>query len=171
MIKIVKASTTDVSIIATIGRQSFIETHKTCATEAVLNSYLDKTFTPEIILTELTDNSNHFYIIYYDKKNAGYSKIVFNGKHHNIISNETTKLERLYLLQEFYDYKLGYELFKFNVELSKENKQKGMWLFVWVENERAINFYKKTGFTIVGKHDFEISENHSNPNHQMLLTY
>jgi len=46
-----------------------------------------------------------------------------------------------------------------------------MWLFVWTENHKAINFYKKAGFKIVGQHDFQISATHSNPNHQMLLTF
>ena len=79
-----------------------------------------------------------------------------------------TKLERIYLLKEFY---LGAELFEYNVRLAKENNQKGMWLFVWVENERAVNFYKKNGFVIIGSHDFKISETHSNPNHQMFLGF
>jgi ribosomal protein S18 acetylase RimI-like enzyme len=82
-----------------------------------------------------------------------------------------TKLERLYVLKEFHHLKLGLELFNFNVELSKKNNQAGMWLFVWTENLKAINFYKKAGFNIVGKYNFKISETHSNPNHQMLLLY
>lgn len=82
-----------------------------------------------------------------------------------------TKLERLYLLKEFYSLKLGLELFNFNLELSKQNNQAGMWLFVWKENQRAVSFYKKTGFKIIGNYDFKLTETHSNPNHQMLLMY
>ena len=171
MIKIVKATESDVFAIARIGRQSFLEAHKASAPEEILNTYLDNKFTNKIIRTELADSSNHFYLIYYNNNIAGYSKIVFDGMHANIRSNQTTKLERLYLLKEFYGYQLGYKLYQFNLALSKKNNQKGMWLFVWVENERALNFYKKIGFKIVGLHDFEISATHSNPNHQMLLTY
>jgi ribosomal protein S18 acetylase RimI-like enzyme len=46
-----------------------------------------------------------------------------------------------------------------------------MWLFVWKENQRAIHFYKKAGFHIIGSYDFRLTETHSNPNHQMLLKY
>lgn len=80
-------------------------------------------------------------------------------------------MERIYLLKEFYGLQLGLELFQFNVNLSKSNGQKGMWLFVWKENKRAVNFYQKMGFKIIGEHDFRISPNHTNPNHQMLLLY
>jgi ribosomal protein S18 acetylase RimI-like enzyme len=171
MISIIKATENDVATIAKIGRQSFIEAHKTCAPEKILTTYLDNKFTLDILKEELSDSSNHFYLISYKNQIAGYSKVVFNCSHPNIKSGKITKLERLYLLKEFYDYKLGYQLYQFNIKLSKKYNQEGMWLFVWVENERAINFYKRTGFKIVGKHDFEISENHSNPNHQMLIEY
>ena len=46
-----------------------------------------------------------------------------------------------------------------------------MWLYVWTENHRAVNFYNNLGFKIVGEYDFKIFETHSNPNHQMLLSY
>ena len=46
-----------------------------------------------------------------------------------------------------------------------------MWLFVWKENHRAINFYNKAGFKIFGSHDFKLSETHANPNHVMFLKY
>ncbi|MEO6707056.1 MAG: hypothetical protein ABIN04_14540, partial [Ginsengibacter sp.] len=68
-----------------------------------------------------------------------------------------------------YDLKLGYNLFEFNRNLARTNNQKGIWLFVWKENERAIRFYKKNGFEVIGNFDFKISETHSNPNYQMLL--
>ncbi|MFB0924856.1 MAG: GNAT family N-acetyltransferase [Vicingaceae bacterium] len=171
MIKIIKATENDASILSNIGRQSFIQTHQASASENVINSYVDDKLTLAIFTEELSDSSNHYYLIYYKNKIAGYSKIIMDSPHPNINLEKITKLERLYLLQEFYDYKLGYELFKFNITLSKKNNESGMWLFVWKENERAINFYKKTGFKIIGSHDFELSKDHSNPNHQMLLMY
>jgi ribosomal protein S18 acetylase RimI-like enzyme len=81
------------------------------------------------------------------------------------------KLERIYLLKEFYDLKLGSALFNFNVDLSKQNNQMGMWLFVWKQNLRAVNFYKKNRFAIIGSYNFKISETHSNPNYQMFLKF
>ena len=66
---------------------------------------------------------------------------------------------------------LNKELFKFNMEFAKQNNQKGIWLAVWIENKRAINFYLKMGFKKVGKFDFKISETHSNPNHILYLKF
>ena len=94
-----------------------------------------------------------------------------NALHPEIGHKTITKLERIYLLREFYGSQLGKELFHFNLELSKRNAQTGMWLYVWTENERAVRFYKKNGFKAIGRYDFKISENHSNPNYLMWLEY
>lgn len=80
-------------------------------------------------------------------------------------------MSRLYLLKEFFGLNLGKELFNFNLNLSKENNQQGIWLAVWIENKRAINFYHKMGFQKVGSFDFEISKTHYNPNHILYLEF
>src|SRR6185295_4739462 len=102
---------------------------------------------------------------------AGYSKIILDTPYPGSQIKNIAKLERFYLLKEFYDLKLGLKLFQFNIELSKTNDQNGIWLFVWKENQRAVNFYKRSRYLIIGSHDFKISETHANPNHQMFLRF
>jgi len=63
---------------------------------------------------------------------------------------------------------LGYQLFNFNIKLCKKLDQVGIWLNVWTENTRAINFYRKVGFKKIGEYNFKISPTHSNPNHQLF---
>ena len=80
-------------------------------------------------------------------------------------------MERLYLLREFYGLGIGLQLMNFNSTLAQKNKQSGIWLEVWKENFRAIKFYKKVGFEIVGNANFKVSKNHSNPNYIMYLEF
>jgi len=171
MTSIVKAAIKDAELLSKIGTQSFIESHGISASKKDIENYLESKFTKEAFDAELTDSNNIFHILYYNKKPVGYSKIIYNVIQHNIPFENVTKLERLYVLEVFHHLRLGLELFLFNIELSKKNNQKGMWLYTWIENHKAIQFYKKVGFKIVGSYDFKISETHSNPNHQMLLTF
>lgn len=171
MTSIVKATIQDIELLTQIGKTSFLEAHGKSASEENINEYVNQKFNKQVFETELKDSNNIFYIIYFNKKAVGYSKIIFNTQHPNIPFKNITKLERLYLLEEFHSLKLGLELFNYNLQESVKHKQVGMWLFVWTENHKAINFYKKAGFEIVGQHDFQISATHSNPNHQMLLTF
>lgn len=171
MISIVKAKAEDFQLLADIGKVSFIESHGNSASPEVIDSYVNAKYNYDLFKQELNEPQNIYHIIYYNKQPAGYSKIILNSQHSNIQIESITKLERLYLLKEFYNLKIGFQLFDFNIEFSKQNNQKGIWLFVWKENQRAVSFYKKNGFEIIGSYDFKLTENHSNPNHQMLLMY
>ena len=169
MIEIKKATLADLQLLLNLGKQTFIESHGHSCSKKDLDSYIKDAFNIENFKKELSNNNNIFHLLYYNNLAAGFSKII-----PNVAINEhekTTKLERIYVLKEFYDKKLGLTLMDFNINLSKKLKQEGMWLYVWTENHRAVNFYNKMGFTIVGKYNFKISETHSNPNHQMLLLY
>ncbi len=171
MISIVRADMSDFRELANIGKQSFIESHGHSASALIIENYVNEKYSFDTIIDELENEINIYYKILYNGHIAGYSKIILNSSHPNIATPFVTKLERLYLLKDFYQLKVGLELFKYNLNFSQINNQNGMWLYVWKENDRAINFYTKNGFKIIGSYDFKISENHFNPNHQMLLIY
>ena len=171
MISIVRAIISDSEILSDLGKQTFIESHGLSAPKNDIDNYVSSKLTTKVFETELSNVNNIFHIAYFNNKPIGYSKIICNNSQENMLRKNITKLERLYVLEEFHHLKVGLELFKFNVQLSKEHHQIGMWLYVWVENHKAINFYKKAGFEIIDKYNFKISETHSNPNHQMLLLY
>jgi len=171
MTSIIRATTSNSELLADIGRLTFIESHGKSASESDIDFYISEKFTYEVFQEELSDAGNIYHILYNQGQPIGYSKIEFNCQTPNIQPKNVTKLGRLYLLKEFYELKLGLELFNFNIELSKNNNQAGIWLFVWKQNERAVNFYRKNGFETIGSYNFEISATHSNPNHQMFLKY
>lgn len=166
-----QATLSEATTIAEIGITTFRETHVVGVPPQDLESYIQTKFSLNAVEDELKDPENIFHVIYFKSRPVGYSKIILNKPHPLIADPAVTKLERLYLLREFHDLKLGLTLFKFVTDLSRKQNQEGVWLFVWIENERAVSFYKKLGFQIIGSTDFKISENHSNPNHIMYLKY
>jgi ribosomal protein S18 acetylase RimI-like enzyme len=168
---IIKASVEDALLLIDLGKQTFLQSHGHSASKNEIDFYISHTYTKEVFDKELSDPANHYYIIYQENLPAGFSKIIFNTPHGEISEKQIAKLERIYILERFYSQKIGSELFDFNLRLAKEEKQKGMWLFVWKENLRAFHFYRKQGFEIVGSHDYRISATHSNPNHIMFLNF
>jgi diamine N-acetyltransferase len=169
MVSIRQSTKEDASILAQMGRQTFIESHSHSAPDHVINEYVQNNYNETAIRGSLKDPANKFHIIYYDDQPAGYSKIIFNHPHAGIPNKNVSKLEKIFLLGRFYDLKLGKQLLAFNIDLAKLHGQSGIWLFVWIENERAIRFYKNHGFQIIGDHNFRLSESHYNPNFIMYL--
>jgi ribosomal protein S18 acetylase RimI-like enzyme len=168
---IIRASVEQHQLLASLAERTFLESHGHSAPATDINSYIQGKYTPEVLAEELSDRSNIYHILYYRGAPAGFSKIILNSGHADIPETNVTKLERIYLLGEYYGKKLGHALFQHTLHLSQLEGQAGMWLYVWKQNKRAVDFYMKEGFQIIGTYDFRISENHSNPNHRMFLRY
>lgn len=171
MFQIIKATIKHAKLLSNISVASFLPAHGHSAPKKDIDTYIITSFSEEKFVEELENSENKYYLIEYQNKVAGYSKIVFNETSAAISSKNIAYMSRLYLLKEFYGLGLGKVIFDFNITLCKENNQTGIWLKVWVENEKAVHFYKKMGFKIVGKSNFHISGTHSNPNHVMYLEF
>ena len=168
---ILKATIDHAKLLNRLSIESFLPAHGHSAPKKDIDKYLQANFSVVNFKKELSDHRNEYYFIRHQGKVAGYSKIIFNLPNEHIQTPNIAYMSRLYLLKEFYGLGLGQQLFDFNVKLSKANNQKGIWLAVWVENTKAIKFYTKMGFKIVGSYEFPISKTHSNPNHIMYLAY
>lgn len=171
MISIVRLRVEDAPILSEVGSITLMESHGHSAEPETMHDYVSRSFSKAACHAELENEANIFSAIYYNGQPAGYSKIIFNVPQPSVPLEPVTKMERLYLLKEFYDLKLGHHLLKHAVALSVAAGEKGMWLNVWKKNERAIGFYQKQGFEIVGESEFVLTASHSNPNWVMLLRY
>lgn len=167
MITISKATAASAPILSQMGRQTFLEAHSTSSPAEDLAEYVSTKYALPTVQAEIANPKNIIHLIHYQSQPAGFSKIEFDSPFHLVKEANACKLDRLYLLKEFYGLKLGLELLEFNYELAKKAGQSGFWLYVWMGNDRAIRFYKKTGFEIIGEADFRLSARRVNPNHIM----
>lgn len=164
-----KASIQDAKILTEVGFQSFKSAHGHSAPKKDIEDYMSQNFNEINFLKELSVKKNQFFLISFNEVIVGYTLLILNKKDTTISIENCAYLSRIYLLEAYYGLGLGKKLFDFIKSLCLENNQNGIWLRVWVENQRAIQFYTKLGFEIVGKSDYQISETHSNPNHIMCL--
>lgn len=171
MISVTRLTPADAAVLADMGSASLVQSHGHSAPPQTMQEYVNRSFSVAACTKELQDEHNIFYAAYYNGQPAGYYKIILNSPHPAVPLQPATKLERLYLLQEYYDLKLGHHLLQHAVALSTRAGEKCMWLNVWKENHRAIRFYEKNGFQRVGESLFVLTASHANPNWVMLLQY
>ncbi|WP_341227403.1 GNAT family N-acetyltransferase [uncultured Arcticibacterium sp.] len=171
MTLIIRATEEHSSQILKIGKTAWLETHGRSAKKEDIDLYINKHYTEDALKKELRDQENIYHIIYHNNEPAGFSKLILNKKPANLKLPNTASLDRIYLSKDFHGKRLGLELFTFNRDYAQKEKQTGIWLATWIENSKAIGFYSKIGFEIVGKYDFQISARHSNPNYIMFLSF
>ncbi|MDO5509896.1 MAG: GNAT family N-acetyltransferase [Weeksellaceae bacterium] len=155
-IKIDKISLNDIDQLQKIGRQTFYETFSAGNSEDNMNKYLEEGFSRQKLTTELNDKNAEFYFATHDKNVIGYLKLNFGQSQTELQDDNGLEIERIYVLKDFHGKSVGQLLYERAIEVAKRNDSDFVWLGVWEENQRAINFYKKNGFVEFDKHVFKL---------------
>jgi ribosomal protein S18 acetylase RimI-like enzyme len=137
-----------------IGRKTFLETFSSYNTEENMKTYLKKGFSIDKLSNELENLHSEFYFATQNEVVIGYLKINFGPAQTEIQDNKSLEIERIYVLQEFHGQKIGQLLFEKAIAIAKNNHCEYVWLGVWEENHRALQFYTKNGFVTFDKHVF-----------------
>ncbi|WP_288437645.1 GNAT family N-acetyltransferase [uncultured Chryseobacterium sp.] len=153
-----KASAEDVEIVQSLGIQTFSETFAEDNTEEAMKQYLEESFNTEKIKSELTNPDSIFYIAWEEDNPVGYLK-VNSGKAQTELQDETSlEIERIYVKKSHHGKKVGQLLYDQALETAKQLGKSYLWLGVWEENLRALQFYRKNGFVEFDKHIFRLGE-------------
>ena len=157
-IKITKINLTEIEQLQAIGRQTFLETFAGGNTQENMQQYLEEGFAIDKLTVELTNPYSEFYFAKIDNQVVGYLKINFGQAQTELNDNNALEIERIYVLKEFHGKKVGQILYDYAFERAKQANADYLWLGVWEENPRAINFYKKNGFIEFDKHIFRLGD-------------
>ena len=157
-IKITKINLTEIEQLQAIGRQTFLETFAGGNTQENMQQYLEEGFAIDKLTVELTNPYSEFYFAKIDNQVVGYLKINFGQAQTELNDNNALEIERIYVLKEFHGKKVGQILYDCAFERAKQANADYLWLGVWEENPRAINFYKKNGFIEFDKHIFKLGD-------------
>ncbi len=155
------ATQDDATPISHLGKITFTETFgHLFRNPNDLHQYLETTFSETKIKASLCKATNVFWLAFIDGQAVGYSKLKLNSPTSFVETTVICQLQKIYVLKEFISLKIGRELQKQLLLKAKELDYEYIWLSVLNSNERAIQFYKKNGFDIIGNHDFTIGEEH-----------
>lgn len=157
-IKIKKVTSSDIEILQKIGRQTFFETFSQSNTEDNMKKYLEDGFSAKKLAVELAHKHSEFYFALDDQEAIGYLKLNTGDAQTEVQETESLEIERIYVLQNYHGKKVGQILYEKAIEVAIKRKSKYVWLGVWEENPRAINFYKKNGFEEFDKHVFILGD-------------
>ncbi len=71
-----------------------------------------------------------------------------------VLGDSPVELVRLYLLRESQGRGIGAALLRVGLEWARERKHGRCWLRVWDRNPRAVSFYERHGFEVVGREPY-----------------
>ncbi|MDR4954114.1 GNAT family N-acetyltransferase [Chryseobacterium sp. ES2] len=153
-----KALAEDIEIVQSLGIQTFSETFAEDNTEEAMKKYLEESFNTEKIKSELNNPDSHFYIAWEEDNPVGYLKVNTGNAQTELQDDSSLEIERIYVKKSHHGKKVGQLLYDQALETAQQLKKSYLWLGVWEENLRALQFYRKNGFVEFDKHIFRLGE-------------
>lgn len=157
-IEIKRITREDVDQLQTISRQTFSETFSASNIAGNMNQYLDESLSIETLTAELNNPNAEFYFAVLDGNNIGYLKLNFGPSQTELKDDKGLEIERIYVLKAYHGKKVGQWLYEKAIQVAIEKEADYVWLGVWEENLKAIQFYKKNGFVEFDKHIFKLGD-------------
>ena len=158
LFSIKKVNKTEVEQLQSLSRQTFAETFSDSNSKENMNKYLTENLSIEKLSEELNNENAHFFFIKDGERNIGYLKLNMGPSQTEMKDETALEIERIYVIQEYQGKKVGQQLYEKAIQVAKEKKAQYVWLGVWEENHKAIQFYNKNGFQVFDKHVFVLGD-------------
>lgn len=123
-------------------------------------AYCQKTFSLEHIKNEVNQPDTAFYFAELEDRLVGYIKVNQNvlPDHWVNQTDHALQLERIYVCPLTQGSGVGKALLNFVEHIAKEQQHNFIWLTVWQQAARSIEFYQKNGFETCGISDFRMGD-------------
>jgi ribosomal protein S18 acetylase RimI-like enzyme len=157
LITVARRNAATAAELAALGYQTFHETFAADNRPEDMATYLAASFSPEKQLEELEDTDTVFLLARMQQELVGYAKLHFNsalGVEPGKAVDQRVEVERLYVREDWIGTGLGASLMRRVIEEARQKACRSVVLGVWEKNNRAIEFYRRFGFKVIGQHEF-----------------
>ncbi|MBQ0733201.1 GNAT family N-acetyltransferase [Aquimarina celericrescens] len=159
MITIKVATLDDAESISFLGKKTFDQSFGHLFHDRIdLTSYLNETFSYEKISNSISKTHNIYWIVYKGNLSVGYAKLKLNSSSKFIKSDKICKLQKIYLCRGTSSKGIGSVLQQIIFDKAIDQGNEHLWLSVLKQNKRAITFYDRNKYQIVGDHSFIIGK-------------
>jgi ribosomal protein S18 acetylase RimI-like enzyme len=143
-------------MLSELGAKTFYDAFAKDNTPENIRLYIEKSFSEEIQLNELSAPDNIFLISETESQPIGYAQLIMDSKDETLQGIKPLEIRRIYATREFIGKGVGKALMQAALGEAIQRGCDSIWLGVWEQNQRAIDFYKKWRFKEVGTHTFHL---------------
>jgi ribosomal protein S18 acetylase RimI-like enzyme len=148
----------DAAVLARAAAAFFRDTFTDVNTAADMDAYIAEAFTESRQRAELTAVENRIVVaVDVHGDIAGYVHVRLDAHpaiRVDVPTQRPAEISRLYAARGWHGHGLGARLMNAAVATARESGADVLWLGVWERNARAVAFYEKHGFRVVGAQEF-----------------
>lgn len=150
-----RATHDDLPSLVRVARQSFFDAYSVIDDPEDVRVYAERHFTVDAFAAAVDDGSSLVALLFDAEGLAGYALLVRSRPPVCVPGASAVELSRLYLLADRIHRGHGAALMKHALKWAADEGFATMWLGVYDRNERAMAFYRRFGFEVVGTRPFD----------------
>jgi diamine N-acetyltransferase len=156
------ATAADAEMLTELAWRTFHDAFAPMNSPENLEAYIKSNFSRQIISEQLADPRATFLIAEIEGAPVAFAKL-YNGDVPACVEGVApVELERFYVDRQFHGKGVAQTLMEACFDSARESGHKTVYLGVWENNHRAIAFYRKCGFEVVGSHVFQMGDEAQN---------
>lgn len=153
----------DALCIGVLGMQVFLDTYATEGIRCAIAKQALHAFAPESIAQLIEQPCTALVVAEVNNHLVGFAQIQLGTGHALIDTPNVAELQRLYIQERFTGQGIGVQLLQAAEQLAAHEGAAMLWATVWVGNERALGFYPRRGYAVLGAPTYTFQgESHEN---------
>jgi len=150
-----QATVADAEVLAQLGARLFEQTFGDDNTPENMREYLASAFSVDAQRDELSDVDRAVWLaVGADRTNVGYAILRRGTRASGVTGSRPAEVQRIYADRTWHGHGVGNALMNACRAQATAWNCDELWLGVWERNPRAIAFYVKAGFHVVGHQSF-----------------
>jgi len=153
----------DALCIGVLGMQVFLDTYATEGIRTSIATEALQAFAPQTIARLISEPGIALVVAESGGHLVGFAQLKLRAGHPLIPGPDVAELQRLYIQERFTGRGIGYPLLQAAEERARLGGATLVWATVWVGNERALGFYPRRGYELLGSPTYTFQgETHEN---------
>jgi ribosomal protein S18 acetylase RimI-like enzyme len=154
MTSIREAIDRDASRLAELAERTFRNTFADMNRAEDIDLHCRTHYGKEMQAAEIRDPDRTTLVCEMDERLVGYGQLRWTKAPACIVASRPAEIQRLYVEHAWHGKGVAQALMDSLMSYAVAGSADVLWLGVWERNPRAISFYAKSGFSVVGDHVF-----------------
>ena len=154
---IIRAATSaDAETLALLAERTFRDTFAAENRPADIDQHCLSNFGEDIQLQEVLDPNYVTIVADHDGELVAFAQVRLHSPKRIVRAEHPAELHRLYVTGDWHGRGIAHEIMSAVLAAATLKGADALWLSVWERNPRAIAFYRKHGFNVVGDRVFQV---------------
>jgi diamine N-acetyltransferase len=151
-----RAVAEDASALAVLAERTFRDTFSSANDPRDMEHHCSTNFGPEVQLAEIQDPDVLTLLVEDDGELIAFAQVRVRSATECVAARRPSELYRFYVSTRWHGRGTARELMEQVLAAVTLASSDRIWLGVWERNDRAIAFYRKFGFEVIGEHTFQL---------------